>query len=161
MTSRSFWSCQTNKSNPRHASLALFDRFCIHRLCITGKMSDEQCWFFNFYTLNKEFHWNWTLLRHQPSVLSALESLDLIKSFTNPLYFDVTSISVKSVERTQKCYFCYYKCLEQLTFKEMKWFWKLIPFSIRSPNMGRFVEKIFFLCRQVRLTGGQSHENLL
>ena len=43
---RFFWRCCTNKFSPKHASLALFDRFCIHRLCITGKLSDVQCWFF-------------------------------------------------------------------------------------------------------------------
>ena len=43
--SRSFWRCHTNKSSPKHASLALFDRFYIHRSCITGKLQDEQCWF--------------------------------------------------------------------------------------------------------------------
>ena len=46
LKSRSFCRCHTNKSSPKHASLALFDRFCIHRLCITGKLSDVQCWFF-------------------------------------------------------------------------------------------------------------------
>ena len=46
LKSRSFWRWHTNKSSPKHASLALFDRFCIHRLCITGKLSDVQCWFF-------------------------------------------------------------------------------------------------------------------
>ena len=46
LKSRSFWRCHTNKSGPKHASLALFDWFCIHRLCITGKLSDEQCFFF-------------------------------------------------------------------------------------------------------------------
>ena len=49
--SRSFWRCHTNKSSPKHASLALFDRFCIHRLCITGKLSDVQCWFFFIFIL--------------------------------------------------------------------------------------------------------------
>ena len=38
--------------------------------------------FFNLHTLNKGFHWHQTLLSHQPPVPQALESLDLIKSFT-------------------------------------------------------------------------------
>ena len=42
LKSRSFWRWHTNKSSPKHASLALFDRFCIRRLCITGKLSDVQ-----------------------------------------------------------------------------------------------------------------------
>ena len=83
------------------------------------------------------------LLSHQPSVIWALESLNFIKSFTYLLYFDITSISGKPVERTQKCYFRYYRCPEQLTFKKMKWFWKLILLSILSPNMRRFVQDFF------------------
>ena len=47
LNSRSFWRCHTtNNSSPRHASLALFDQFCIHRLCITGKQADIQYCFF-------------------------------------------------------------------------------------------------------------------
>ena len=46
LKSQSFWRCYTNTSSPIHASLALFDRFCIHRLCITGKQSGVQWWFF-------------------------------------------------------------------------------------------------------------------
>ena len=42
LKSRSFWRWHTNKSSPKHASLALFDRFYIRRLCITGKLSDVQ-----------------------------------------------------------------------------------------------------------------------
>ena len=42
LKSRSFWRWHTNKSSPKHASLALFDWFCIRRLCITGKLSDVQ-----------------------------------------------------------------------------------------------------------------------
>ena len=53
-------------------------------------------------------------------------------------------VSGKSVGRTQKCYFRYYRCPEQLTFKKMKWFWKLILLSILSPNMRRFVQDFFF-----------------
>ena len=67
----------------------------------------------------------------------------MIKSFTNLLYFDITSISEKSVGRTQKCYFRCYRCPEQLTFKKMRWFWKLILLSILSPNMRRFVQDFF------------------
>ena len=53
LKSRSFWRCHTNKSGPKHASLALFDWFCIHRLCITGKLSDVQCCcFFKLCTFN-------------------------------------------------------------------------------------------------------------
>ena len=44
LKSRSFWKCHTNKSTPKHVSLALFDQFYIHRL--TGKLSDVQCWGF-------------------------------------------------------------------------------------------------------------------
>ena len=48
LKSRSFRRCHTNKSSPKDASLALFERFCIHRLCITRKLSDVQSWvFFN------------------------------------------------------------------------------------------------------------------
>ena len=46
LKSRSFSRCHTNKSGPKHASLVLFDWFHIHRLCITGKLSDVQCFFF-------------------------------------------------------------------------------------------------------------------
>ena len=47
LKSRSFWRCHTtNNSSPRHASLALFDQFCIHRLCITWKQADIQYCFF-------------------------------------------------------------------------------------------------------------------
>ena len=51
----------------------------------------------------------------QPPTIRTLSS----KSFTNLLYFDITSVSGKSVARTQKCYFRYYGCPDQLTFK--KW----------------------------------------
>ena len=56
LESRNFCRCHTNKSSPKYASLALFDRFRIHRLCIPGKMSDVQCWFFNLYFINKGSH---------------------------------------------------------------------------------------------------------
>ena len=46
LKSRSFSRCHTNKSSPKHASLVLFNRFFIHRLCMAGKLSDVQCWFF-------------------------------------------------------------------------------------------------------------------
>ena len=94
--------------------------------------------FFNLYTLNERFHWVYS----QPPTI--LESLDLIKTFTNPLYFDITSISGKSVGRTQKCYFRYHRCPKQLTFKKMKWFWKLILLSVFSSNMRRLKQDFFF-----------------
>ena len=40
LKSQTFLRCHTNKSRPKNTSLALFDRFCIQRLCITGKLSD-------------------------------------------------------------------------------------------------------------------------
>ena len=60
LKSRSFCSCHTNKSSPKHASLALFDRFCIHLLCITKKMSDVKYCFFSICSiyLNMGFHCN-------------------------------------------------------------------------------------------------------
>ena len=57
----------------------------------------------------------------QPPTIRSLTSwIDLIKSFTNLLYFDITSISRNSVGRTQACCFRYYSCPEELTFKK-KW----------------------------------------
>ena len=62
-------------------------------------------------------------------------------------------------------YFCYYKCPEQLTFKKMKWFWKLIQSLILSPNMRRWCKIFFFVIdryvRQLRPTDRQNHDNLL
>ena len=46
LKSQSFWRCYTSKSSPKHASLALFDRFCVRRLCITGKQPYVKWWFF-------------------------------------------------------------------------------------------------------------------
>ena len=83
------------------------------------------------------------LLSHQPSVIWALESPNFIKSFTYLLYFDISSISGKPVERTQKCYFRYYRCPEQLTFKKWSDFENL--FYILSPNMRRFVQDFISL----------------
>ena len=50
LKSRSFSRCYTNKSSPKYASLALFNRFFIHRLCITRKLSEYNDGFFNLYT---------------------------------------------------------------------------------------------------------------
>ena len=71
-----------------------------------------------------------------------MESLHLIKSFTNLIYFDKTSVSAKSVGYIQECYFRYYRCPEQLTFKKMKWFWKLFCCRYLVPMWDRYVQQI-------------------
>ena len=75
LKSGSFWSCHTNKSSPKHASLALFDRFCIHRLCITGKLSDVQCWFFlTCILLTGKLNTSLKLNTSQPPTIRTLSS---------------------------------------------------------------------------------------
>ena len=75
LKSWSFWRYHTNKSSPKHASLALFDRFCIHRLCITGKLSDVQCWFFlTCILLTRKLNTSLKLNTSQPPTIRTLSS---------------------------------------------------------------------------------------
>ena len=67
----------------------------------------------------------------------------MIKSYTNLLYFDTTSISGKSVGRTQKCYFHYYRCPEQLTFKKWRDFENSFSYQYLVPIWNGLC-KIFF-----------------
>ena len=122
-----------------HVSLALFDRSCILIMYNWETVRRTMLFFLNCVLLTRGF----IKTKHFLSTDHPMKSLDLIKSFTNLLYFHITSISGKSVGRTQNCYFCYYRCPEQLTLKKMKWFWKLILLPILSPNTRRFVEDFF------------------
>ena len=66
----------------------------------------------------------------------------MIKSFTSLLYFDITSISGKSVGRTQKCYFRYCSYPDQLIFKKMKLFFIKIFFSSSISTSDSYVQQI-------------------
>ena len=75
LKSWSFWRCHTKKSSPKHGSLALFNRFCIHRLCITGKLSDVQCWFFlTCILLTRKLNTSLKLNTSQPPTIRTLSS---------------------------------------------------------------------------------------
>ena len=108
--------------------------------------------FFNLYTLNILARGFTETNTSQPptirTLISGITRFDQKLYFIWSkalLYFEITSISGKSVGRTQECYFRYYRCPEQLTFKKMKWFWKLILLSILSPTMRRFLQIFFYV----------------